>query len=94
MGQHIELVVSYLSNMRQCASCASVRGASSTCKSENYGIPQASVMSSLIIIVYINDIVNPTSDIRITMFADDTSVSCSVYRTMNISYWSYSVGGL
>ena len=34
-------------------------------------------MGPLIFIVFINDIVNVSSDIRITMFADDTSVSCS-----------------
>ena len=46
-------------------------------------------MASLIFIVFIIDIVNVSSDIRITMFADDTSVSCShenpadLYRIMN-----------
>ena len=46
-------------------------------------------MGPLIFIVFINDIVNVSSDIRITMFADNTSVSCShenpvdLYRVMN-----------
>ena len=53
----------------------------------------------LFFFVFINDIVNVSSDIRITMFADDTSVSCShenpvdLYRVMNGS-WSYSVARL
>ena len=37
-------------------------------------IPQGSVMGPLIFIVFINDIVNVSSDTRITMFADDTRV--------------------
>ena len=46
-------------------------------------------MGPLIFIVFINDIVNVSSNIRITILADDTSVSCShenpvdLYRTMN-----------
>ena len=45
-------------------------------------------MGTLIFIVFINDIVNVSIDIRITMFADDTIVSCShenpvdLYRIM------------
>ena len=78
--------VSYLSNRRQ---YESVRDASSTCKSVKYGIPQRSVIGPLIFIDFINDIVNVSSDVRITMFGDDTSASCShenpvaLYRTMN-----------
>ena len=48
-------------------------------------------MGPLIFIVFINDIANVSSDVRITMFADDTNVSCShenhvdLYRVMNVS---------
>ena len=62
---------SYLSNRKQYISCNNTTSFISTTE---YGVPQGSVLGPLLFIIYVNDIVNAVSGIKIRLFADDTEL--------------------
>jgi hypothetical protein len=46
----------------------------STLKNVKFGIPQGSILSSLLFLVYINDLPYPISNGEVVLFADDTNI--------------------
>ena len=54
-----------------------IKGEKSDFKSVLAGVPQGSVLDSLLFLIYINDIVNNIESV-IKLFADDTSLSLAL----------------
>ena len=75
--QTLNWIESFFSNREQ---KVIVNGSSSTSEPVVSGVPQGSVLGSLLFIFYINDLVNCSKEkIKIRIFADDTAVyfACS-----------------
>ena len=71
-NDELKFFESYLSNHRQ---CCSVNGLTSTLKPILCGLPQDSILGPLLFIIYMNDLPECIWDGRVTMYADDTSLS-------------------
>ena len=67
----LSLLTSYLSNRKQ---YVSNNDASSKLNNIEYGVPQGSVLGSILFILYINDIVNISNEYKYILFADDTTL--------------------
>jgi hypothetical protein len=65
---------SYLSNRYQ---YVAVNGAESTKSIVTTGVPQGSVLGSLLFLIFINDFPDCSKYFRFTLFADDSTISCS-----------------
>ena len=73
-GNALHGISSYLPDRSQ---CVSIDGVLSNPEKIICGVPQGSVLGSLLFILYINDIVNVSAILKLIMFADDTNVSAS-----------------
>ena len=71
-NDELKFFESYLSNHRQ---CCNVNGLTSTLKPILCGVPQGSILGPLLFILYMNDLPECIRDGRVTMYADDTSLS-------------------
>jgi hypothetical protein len=54
-----------------------ISGSSSDKRVINLGVPQGSILGPVLFLIYINDIVNSSPDLRFNLYADDTVISCS-----------------
>ena len=73
-GNALHWISSYLSDRSQ---CASIDGLLSNPEKIICGIPQGSVLGPLLFILYINDIINVCTILKLIMFEDDTNVFAS-----------------
>ena len=71
------LFQSYLHNRSQ--SCNINGKMSYSCRPIIFGVPQGSILGSLLFIIYMNDLPHAVDNAEITMHADDTSM----YRAFN-----------
>lgn len=62
---------SYLSNRKQ---YVQFNDSVSSYSSISTGVPQGSILGSLLFIIYMNDIANITNKFHFTLYADDTSL--------------------
>lgn len=77
-GKALELVMSYMSNRRQCVEIESYENGKITQYRSEYekldrGVPQGSILGPLLFVLYTNDLPNIINN-SVTMFADDTSI--------------------
>lgn len=70
----VTLLASYLSGRRQ---AVVVDGVVSAERAVNIGVPQGSVLGPLLFLIYINNLPEINTGAHYTLFADDTTVSCS-----------------
>ena len=77
---------SYLSNMKQ---YISIRNSNSSITNITLGVPQGSVLSPVLFLLYINEMYRSSNQMRFVHFADDTTVFASdsyindVHATVN-----------
>ena len=79
-GDLLKLLTDFLSNRKQ---RVVLNGQVSTWTSINAGVPQGSILSPLLFLIYINDLSDNLSS-NVKLFADDTSLF-SVIHDINIS---------
>ena len=79
-GDLLKLLTDFLSNRKQ---RVVLNGQVSTQTSINAGVPQGSILSPLLLLIYINDLSDNLSS-NVKLFADDTSLF-SVIHDINIS---------
>ena len=77
------LIKSYLENRKQYLETNNIK--SQSCPT-NVGVPQGSVLSPLLFLIYINDLSNST-DMEMINFADDTLLYYPIKETKNIESW-------
>ena len=70
-GNMLHWFKSYLSNRKQ---YVSVNGKSSLPLDISYGVPQGSVLSPLLFLLYINDLPNTSNVLNFYLFTDDTNI--------------------
>lgn len=69
-GTCLKLLTNYLSNRQQ---RSKVNNQLSTPRFITYGVPQGSTLGPLLFIIFINDLVRYISDVKLSLFADDTA---------------------
>ena len=71
-GLELQWFKSYLSSRQQ---FTKVNGVESDIGSINCGVPQGSCLGPLLFLIYINDLPFALKNCKVTMYADDTSIS-------------------
>ena len=74
-GSTLSLLTSYLSNRRQ---CTKYNTTVSDFLSIKQGVPQGSILGPLLLLIYINDLPYSCSLFGFIMYADDTTLYCSI----------------
>ena len=70
-GTALDWVMSYLMDRKQ---YVSVNGSNSSYLNVTCGVPQGSVRSPLLFLIYINDLPRSSSKLVFDLFADDTNI--------------------
>ena len=80
-GNELHWISGYLSDRSQ---CVSIGGLLSKKEAIFCGVPQGSVLGPLLFTLYINDLVNVSTILKLIMFADDTNVFASHKMLINL----------
>jgi len=81
-GKALSWLKSYLYDRQQ---YVCVNGKNSSMRNIQCGVPQGSILGPLLFLIYVNDIINSSSILKFTMFADDTTVLASHMNLDNLT---------
>ncbi len=73
--EKLNLMESYITNRKQ---YVDMDGVESDILSITTGVPQGSILGSLLFIIYINDIANASNLFKFIIYADDTTLSTTL----------------
>ena len=85
-GNCLNLIKSYLCSRQQITKFDDIKFETKTIL---FGVPQGSILGSLFILLYINDIIHSTNQVEFNIFADDTNIfiaaknKAQAYKTAN-----------
>ena len=65
--------------------CCKINGHISKIANVNCGVPQGSCLGALLFLIYINDLPCASQSIKVTVYADDTSISFSSKSIVEIN---------
>ena len=82
-GICLNLFNSYLLNRQQ---CTEIDGTISDIENTNCGVPQGSILGPLLFLIYINDIINSSENLKFYLFADDTTLFYSSKKNPDTEY--------
>ena len=74
-GSHLRLLHSYLSNRKQ---YTEINNTKSNILSITTGVPQGSILGTLLFIIYINDLAQVSDMFNFIMYADDTTLTRTI----------------
>ncbi len=77
-GVALDLIKSYLNNRYQ---FVEYDGVQSSMLPISTGVPQGSILGPVLFILYINDFPNASRLFNFIMYADDTTLSCTIPRS-------------
>ena len=70
----LDWYIAYLDKRKQ---CCKVNGKMSEIQDDECGVPQGSCLGPLLFLIYINDLPSAIQRTKVTIYGDDTSISCS-----------------
>ena len=73
-GTFLEFLMSFVRNRKY---FVNVNGMNSNSKTVNIGVPQGSTLGPLLFLLYVNDMINCSSTLNFSQFADDTTLAYS-----------------
>ena len=74
-GISLNLLYSYLTNRKQFVQFEDIK---SELFNINHGVPQGSILGPLLFLIYMNDFPNSSELLNFVMYADDTTLYCSL----------------
>ena len=74
-GNELELFKSYLTDRKQ---CVALGDCNSSLLPVTHGVPQGSNVGPILFLIYINDLPKASSFFKYIMFADDSTLSCTI----------------
>ena len=77
-GNFLNLIMNFTRNRKY---FVNVNGLNSVIKNVNIGVPQGSTLGPLLFLLYVNDMINCSTILHFTQFADDTTLG---YRSNNL----------
>ena len=77
-GNFLNLIMNFTRNRKY---FVNINGLNSVIKNVNIGVPQGSTLGPLLFLLYVNDMINCSTILHFTQFADDTTLG---YRSNNL----------
>ena len=81
IGNFLKLIMSFVRNRKY---FVNINGLNSETKVVNIGVPQGSTLGPLLFLIYVNDMVNCSSTLHFTLFADDTTLGYSCLNLIDL----------
>ena len=80
-GKFLDLITSFIRDRKY---FVNINGLNSDIKNVNIGVPQGSTLGPLLFLLYVNDMINCSSLLHFTQFADDTTLGYSCNKLQDL----------
>ena len=82
-GNFLKLIMSFVRHRKY---FVNINGLNSETKVVNIGVPQGSTLGPLLFLIYVNDMINCSSILHFTLFADDTTLGYSCLNLIDLQH--------